>query len=290
MAIFSNLEGTMKNTFIIGKNGSTLVYLNGELRVMNYQKTDLIPISVANPTNNTHAVNLAYFNAHAGGGGGGNANILHGTTDPLPSLGEDTNVYFKLDSTSIVSIYFKDQNTWKPYAVPPVQDSNYVTDYIIRPSDWVLNGSSYQYHLSEETHNRGSNIIVQLQDDTGAVSFSQIVVDSSGNIEITRSTLPTGDYKIMLIGATTLTTPYSHAINKADWSLVSGQYQITINSSTHGQSSGPLFLSVLQNTIDGNTSSSPFEAISVDTLIDSNYNVTLKSSIQFSGKVIISGK
>lgn len=289
MAIFSNLEGTMKKSFVVGKNGGTLVYDNGTLKVMNYQQSDLIPISVANPTDDTHAVNLAYFNSH-GGGGGGSAGILHGTTDPAPSLGEDNNVYFKLDDTNILNIYFKDTGIWKPFSVPPVQDSNYVTEQVILPSDWISNAGVYQYSLPATTHQRGSDIIVQLQDSSGASTLAQVVVSSQGNITVTSNVLPSTNYKLLLIGATTLTTPYPKLINKANWSSVSGAYQLTILATEHNQASGPLFITVYQNTVDGATSAAPYEVVSLETSIDTSGNITLKSNILFSGKVVISGK
>lgn len=290
MAIFSNLEGTMKKSFGVGKNGGTLVYDNGTLKIMNYQQNDLIPISVANPTDDTHAVNLAYFNSH-GGGNGGSAGILHGTTDPVQSLGEDNNVYFKLDSTNILNIYFKDNGIWKPYAVaPPVQDSSYVTEQVILPSDWISNNGVYQYSLPAATHGRGSDIIVQLQDNNGASTLAQVVVSSQGNITVTSNVLPSTNYKILLIGDTTLTTPYPKLINKAAWSSVSGAYQLNILATEHNQTPGPLFITVYQNTVDGATSAAPYEVVSLDTAIDSSGNITLKSNILFSGKVVISGK
>ncbi len=289
MAIFSNLEGTMKKSFVVGKNGGSLVYENGSLKIMNYQQNDLIPISVANPTDDTHAVNLAYFNTH-GGGGGGNTNILHGTTDPVQSLGEDTNVYFKLDSTSIVNIFFKDLGIWKPLSVTPTPDSNYVTDSTILPSDWVNSSGIYTYSLPESVHQRGSDIIVQLQDSTGASSLAQIIVADNGDVTISTASLPSTNYKILLIGATTLSTPYSKNINKSMWVSASGEYTLSIPSSDHDQPQGPLFLSVYQNTVDGASSAAPYQEVSVETTIDSNNNVTLKSSILFSGKVVISGK
>ena len=289
MAIFSNLEGTMKKSFVVGKNGGALVYENGSLKVMNYQQDDLIPISVANPTDDTHAVNLAYFNSH-GGGGGGSAGILHGADDPAQSLGEDNNVYFKLDSTNILNIFFKDVGVWKPLSVKPEPDSSYVTEHVITPSDWVSNSGVYQYSLAETVHERGSNIIVQLQDDTGATAMAQVVVSNEGNISITSNALPTSNYKLLLIGATTLSTPYPKTIDKADWTSVNGAYQLSIPATEHGQATGPLFITVYQNTVDAAASTAPFEVVSLDTTIDSSGNIILNSNILFSGKAVISGK
>lgn len=290
MAVFSNLEGTMKKSFVIGKGGAKLVFQNGALRLMNYNESDLVPISVAAPTDDTHAVNLAYFNAH-NGSGGGNSTILHGIDTPLPSLGEDSNVYFKIDATSILGIYFKDDGIWKPYAsTPPVQDSEYVTTYTVTPTDWTLSNSVYKYQLPASAHERGDNIVVQLQDVDGSVNMDDVVVDGLGNITVSTNIQPTSSVNILIIGATTMSTPYSNPINKSNWSTVGDHFEFSIPASTHNQATGPLFITVYQNTVDGNTSASPFIIVGLETAIDTSGNITLKSNITFSGKVVISGK
>ena len=150
-------------------------------------------------------------------------------------------MYFKLDDTNILNIYFKDTGIWKPFSVPPVQDSNYVTEQVILPSDWISNAGVYQYSLPATTHQRGSDIIVQLQDSSGASTLAQVVVSSQGNITVTSNVLPSTNYKLLLIGATTLTTPYPKLINKANWSSVSGAYQLTILATEHNQASGRVY-------------------------------------------------
>lgn len=289
MAVFSNLEGTMKKSFIVGKGGAKLVYINGSLKLMNYNESDLLPISVAQPTDDTHAVNLAYFNANKGSETG-NGTILHGTVDPDETLGSDENVYFKLDSTSILGIYFKDGGIWKPYSAAPTIDSDYVTTYVVQPSDWVNNGSNYSYTLLSTVHNRGTDFAVQIQNSTGTITSPSTTIDSSGDITVNSNILPTEEYEILIIGATNLTTPYSKKIDKAEWSSVSSHYEMVIPASTHLQASGPLFITVYQNTVDGITSAAPYSVVGLETSIDSSGNVTLQSNIIFSGKIVISGK
>jgi len=203
MAVFSNLEGTMKKSFILGKGGARLSFDSGVLTVRNYQGTSLIPISAADPLDGTHLVTLSYFNSHAGGGSG---NALRGTTDPDVSLGTDGDVYYKIDDTSILQIYIKDSGIWKPFASPT--DSEYVSTTVATPSDFTQVGSDYVYTLSAAAHGRGSDIIVQLQDtSTGQVQNANVVVDSSGNITVTVGDLPTSNYNVVIIGGTTLSTP-----------------------------------------------------------------------------------
>lgn len=286
MAVFSNLEGTMKKSFILGKGGARLSFDSGVLFVRNYQDTSLIPISAADPLDGTHLVTLSYFNSHSGGGSG---NALRGTTDPDVSLGTDGDVYYKIDDTSILQIYIKDSGIWKPFT--STTDSEYVTTEVATPSDFTQVGSDYVYTLSAAAHGRGTDIIVQLQDtSTGQVQNASIVVDSSGNITITVGQEPTSNYNIVIIGGTTLFTPYSQLIDKSNWVLSGSEYTLSIPQSTHDQVPGAIFLAVYQNTVDSATSASPYEIVAVETAIDDNGNVTLTANETFSGKVVISGK
>lgn len=286
MAVFSNLEGTMKKTFILGKNGSKIAYENNAVKVYNYQGTSLIPISAADPSDDTHLVTLAYFNSHSGGGSG---TALRGTVDPVVGLGVDGDVYYKIDSTQILRIYIKDLGIWKPF-ISQASDSAYVTTTTVQPSQFVQVGSEYSYTLLASQHGRGANIIVQLQGNVGDVQSSQVVVDNSGNISVTINSEPTSNINILIIGETSMTEPYSQLINKSTWVAAGSEFTITIPQSTHGQVAGAIFISVYQNVTDGASSSSPYSMVSVETGIDSSGNVTLTSNVTFSGKVVISGK
>jgi len=158
MAIFSNFEGTMKKSFVLGKNGARLTYDDAQstVKVQNYQGNRLIPISAADPIEPSHLVTLGYFDTHGGGGSGGNP-ILRGTTEPDPSLGEDGVVYFQVDDDSIVQIFIKDDGVWKPFTKPvPPTDSDYVTSHTVQPSDFTSSGS--QFILP--TNSRNVNAIV----------------------------------------------------------------------------------------------------------------------------------
>lgn len=292
MAIFSNFEGTMQKTFVIGKNGGRLTYdsTQSAIAVQNYEGDKLIPISAADPVEQSHLVTLGYFNTHGGGGTGGNP-ILKGTVAPDVSLGEEGDVYFQVDDTNIVDILIKDNGTWKSFNKPvPPTDSDYVTSHIVQPSDYVLASSMYVYTLPEIVHNRGTGVLVQIQDTNGNSVQPEVLLDEIGNITLKFSELPSENYIIKLIGETTMTTPYSAGINKVQWVQSGDMYTLTIPAETHGQESGPLYIAIYENVVDGATSVAPYTLISTDSIIDSLGNVTFKSYAPLSGKIVISGK
>ena len=286
MAVFSNLEGTMKKSFILGKNGVKLSTDGSVLSILNYQGTSLIPISAADPLDGTHLVTLSYFNSHAGGGSG---NALRGTVDPDPSLGTDGDVYYKVDSTNILQFYIKDSGIWKPF-IATQTDSDYVTTLSVTPQDFQLIGSDYVYTLSSNIHGRGSDIIVQLQSNNGEVLNSDVAVDSSGNITVTVDSLPQTNINVILVGETNLSTPYSQLINKSNWVATGSQFTLSIPQSVHGQIPGAIFIAVYENTVDAATSNSPYSLVAVETAIDGSGNITFTASETFSGKAVISGK
>lgn len=292
MAIFSNLDGTMKQSFILGKNGGRFTYLPGQkaIAVQNYQGSQLIPVSAADPIEQSHLVTLGYFNTHGGGGGGANP-ILRGTVEPDASLGEDGDVYFQIDDTNIVNIFIKDASVWKPFNKPvPPQDSDYVTSHVVQPGDFTSASGMFVYTLPESVHNRGAGVLVQIQDSTGNSVQPEVLLDDIGNITLRYSDQPTEYYIIKLIGKTTMTTPYSAQINKAQWVLSGDMYVLTIPATVHGQEAGPLYVAIYENVVDGATSVAPYTLVSTDSIIDASGNVTFRSYAQMSGKIVISGK
>lgn len=291
MAIFSNLDGTMKKSFILGKNGGRLAYddTQSAIKVQNYQGDRLIPVSVADPVEASHAVTLGYFNTH--GGGGSTNPILSGTVEPDVSLGENGDAYFQLDATNIVQIFMKDSGVWKPFKKPaPPVDSDYVTSITIMPNDFNLTNNSYSYVLPESVHNRGAGILVQIQDSTGNIIQTDVKVDDVGNITIITNEIPSNYLIIKLIGETTMTTPYSNSINKTEWVQSGDMWTLSIPVSVHNQEAGPLYVAIYENVVDGATGNPPYSLISTDSIVDSAGNVTFKAYAPISGKVVISGK
>ena len=110
MAIFSNLDGTMKNEFTLGKKGARITYANTELTVRNFNSTGYIPIAAGEPTKPEHVVTLDYYTTTIGV-----SQILSGTTIPENDLGKNGNIYIQVDSNNILKIFFKDQDVWKTF-------------------------------------------------------------------------------------------------------------------------------------------------------------------------------
>lgn len=292
MAIFSNLEGTMKRSFTLGKQGSTISseFVAGNLdslAVKDYTGAKLIPISAANPLRDSHVVTLAYFKANAGSGGVGH---LRGTDDPTPEQGADGDVYYKIDATNIVQIFIKDNMIWKPYLAAPSNDSAYTTTNPIQPNDFVADLGQYAYTLPASVHNRGSDVVAQLQGATGDVQGANVILASNGDITVRVLNKPTSFINVVIVGRTTMTSPFSRIFNKADWNPVGSNFSLTVPQTQHGQVPGALYLAAYENRVDGAISTAPYSLISLDTSIDGAGNVTFTSSVRFSGKLVISGK
>lgn len=292
MAIFSNLEGTMKRTFTLGKKGVTLQseFVSGTLDSLSIKDatgTNLVPISAASPLSDSHVVTLAYFKANSGGGGAGH---LRGKTNPTPEQGSDGDVYYKINDTIILEIFIKDDGIWKPYLSTPVQDSAYATTNPINPEDFVLGSGQYAYTLPASVHSRGADVITQLQGSDGDIQGSSVVVDGEGDITVRVLNEPTSVINVVIVGGTNMSSPYSRTFNKADWVAQDTKFVITVPQSQHGQVPGALYLAAYDNEVDSATSTPPYALVSLDTSIDSSGNVTFISNVAFSGKLVISGK
>lgn len=204
MSIFSNLTGTMKNVFMLGKRGLKLKSSNNELQVMKYNETDLAPISAADPQYSSHLVTLGYFNTHGGGGSGGNANILIGTTDPLPSQGEDKDVYFKVDNNNILGIFIKD-TLWKPYETTVVKAP---FSKNIDKSSWVQDAPDrFILSIPSSEHLRGTELIIDtFQNTQDSITSSapyqknivEIEIQSNGDLQLISSLRYSG--KVIISG------------------------------------------------------------------------------------------
>lgn len=288
MAVFSNLEGTMKRSFILGKNGARLEASASQLRVTNYQDTALLPISAGNPVDDTHLVTLSYLKSSQGQGG----NNLSGTGEPAANVGVNGDVYYQVDGTNVLKIFFKDGNIWKPFlgGGGPVTDSAYTTSVTTTPNDYAPVFGGYQTSIPASRHDRGNDIIVQLQGDLGDVLGATVHVDSYGDVKVMTKQIPSAAIDVIFIGRTTMTTPFSKLINKGMWNVSGGKATMVIPQSEHEQVANALFITVYENTVDGSVSASPYSLVTLETAIASNGDITLTSLSPFSGKAVISGR
>lgn len=154
----------MERVFMLGKRGIKLHNTNNELQVKNNDGSALVPVSGANPAQNTHFVTLEYFNNHSGGGPGPGSDILKGTVDPIPSLGSEGSVYFKVDGTIVLAIYIKDSGIWKVYE-PSQTHTNFRK--AINVNDWTtISANQYSFVINQNEHNEGINVLVGVYENT----------------------------------------------------------------------------------------------------------------------------
>jgi hypothetical protein len=184
------------------------------------------------------------------------------------------NVQFDTEGTGILEITSPHYNTKTiDFEVkPPTADTDYVTDYAVAASQFVDNGDgSYSYSLPESQHNRGSDIVVQLQAN-GVVYDASVQVDSDGNVTLTQTVKQ--DANILIIGKTKLTAPYAATLV---WTLDGGVYKMDIPFSTHQKDN--VVIAVYENT----------QLVTIEVHLDDSNNVTLISDSELTGKVVIAG-
>lgn len=198
------------------------------------------------------------------------------TTNVVNRVFTFTDVIFENVGTGTITVTSPHYNTATvPFDVEPSgTDSDYVTIYPVAASQFIDNGDgSFSYTLPESTHQRGADLVIQIQDPNGLIYSSTVNVDSTGNVTITQ--MVAEDVDIIMIGDTDQLDVYSEPLV---WTLNGSVYQMDIPSSTHNKQN--VAISVYDGT----------ELISTTVEIDSSDNITLTSNDNFSGKVVIAGK
>lgn len=201
-------------------------------------------------------------------------------------------MYYQVDSTKIISIFFKDGGEWKPFFGNSPSDSAYTTSVEIPPSEFTGSEiSGYSAVVPESTHLRGMDFVVQLQGNAGDLLGASTIVEANGDVKITLSSVPLSNINVILVGSTTMSTPYSKLFDVSSWTaLTPTEVAITIPQSEHHQVAGSIFLGIYENTVPSSTSAAPYQSTVVSTSISPQGDVTLTTFVGFSGKVVISGK
>lgn len=186
MAIHTNLTGTFSDSFQIGKSGIVLSFDGEGIVCNNVTKTELVPVSVKEPFKPEHAVPLSYLNAHTG------LVPLFGEIPPTNDIGINTQVYYQVDDTNIVQIFFKHNDIWKPFIgnIPPEPDS--VIKHIFTGAVWQDNGDgTFRYDVRNDIH--GSILpIVQIYQPDGVQLKWSVEFDGLGGVRfITHNPLNT---------------------------------------------------------------------------------------------------
>lgn len=157
---------------------------------------------------------------------------------------------------------------------PSGEDTEFTTSVPVSANQFVDNGDgTFSYMLAESVHERGSDLVIQIQTTNGIIYNPEVLIDSTGNITVTQDTAQ--DLDIVIVGPTNLTSVYSTGLV---WTLEGMQYEMVIPYTTHNKPNPVLCV------YDGNT------LVSITVEIDDNYNITLYSNDNFTGKVVIAGK
>lgn len=158
------------------------------------------------------------------------------------------------------------------------EDSDYVTTISLLSSDFTLVGGVYRAEVARNVHQRGTELIIQLQSTAGAVSdFSTVQVDTDGNITIEQTV--SSDVDVLIIGQTIQITPYSKVL---DWNLSNNVYTMTILGTEHLMTNISFTVYELKDGV--------YNIVTTQSEVDSDWNLTLTSLTSFVGKVVIEGK
>lgn len=176
MAIHTNLTGTFSDSFQLGKSGIVLRFDGEGIVCNNITETELVPVSVKEPTKPEHAVPLSFLSTYAA------IAPLYGVNEPTNDIGVNTQVYYQLNDTNIVQIFFKHNDIWKPFigALPPEPDS--VIKHIFTGVVWTDNGNgTFRYDVPSTIHG-GTIPIVQIYQPDGTQIKWTVEFDGLGGV------------------------------------------------------------------------------------------------------------
>ncbi|AFC21933.1 virion structural protein [Cronobacter phage vB_CsaM_GAP32] len=198
------------------------------------------------------------------------------TTTVLNRVFRFTNVQFVEPGMGTITITSPHYNTATvPFEVHPAgEETDFATNVPVSASQFVANGDgTFSYTLTETEHNRGTDLVIQIQNPNGVIYNPDVSVDSNGNITITQDSAQ--DMDVVIIGPTNQNTVYSSPLA---WVLDGSAYKMVIPFSTHNKINPSL--SVYDTT----------KLVSIMIIIDDSDNITLVSNDNFTGKVVIAGK
>jgi len=156
------------------------------------------------------------------------------------------------------------------------EDSDYVTAVQLSSSDFHDNGAGqFIASVPASLHGRGTKVVVQVQDfNTEEVQFSGVDVAANGDITITQS--DSSPVRVVIIGSTLLSTPYSSSLTWVPNG--DGSSSATITKATHGKSN------ISFSTYEGTS------LVSVEVQINDDEDLLLTALDGFPGSIVITGR
>lgn len=197
------------------------------------------------------------------------------TTNVVNGLFTFDNLVIDAEGTGTITVQSPNYDTKSVDFVikPDGTDSDFVTIIPVQNDRFIPNGDgTYNISIPATDHNRGANLVVQLQTFSGQIIDGTVVVDSTGDLTITVS--DTEIFNVLIIGDTTLNKVHVESLS---WTLVGSMYEMDIPFATHGKEN------TYVDVYDGNT------IVQCEVIEDSSFNIKLRSLESFSGKVVIAG-
>lgn len=158
--------------------------------------------------------------------------------------------------------------------LPSGTDSDFVTNIPVAAAQFVDNGNgTFTFNLSESEHNRGTDLVIQIQNPNGLVYEPEVRVKSTGDISITQ--LIAEDMDIVIIGKSEQSSVFSTDLV---WVSDGSSYKMDIPFTVHDKQNPSV------TVYDG------IEVVSITIEVDSTDNITLYSNDDFTGKVVVAGR
>lgn len=182
-----------------------------------------------------------------------------------------------IDSTgtgtiTVTSEYY-DTKVVPAVVLPITEDSDYVTSILL--SNLVAQGDgSYMAVIPETVHNRGVNLVVQIQEDASLIFCEVTVVDGDITVKKNDNTPVT----VLIIGETNFSSTYKKTFISTDWIQDGDYYTLYIPSSQHLKANA--VVSVYEEN----------KLVQTEVQIDNADNITLRSNVQLTGYLVIAGK
>ncbi|WOL22755.1 hypothetical protein [Escherichia phage vB_EcoM_JNE01] len=104
MSVFSNLEGTMQPSFILGKKGALISFSDDSISIKDSFGEKFLPVKVGSAVDADSAVNVKYLEDHP--------TVMFGEAIPSDDIGKNNYTYFQTNSEGIVDIFLKIDGKW----------------------------------------------------------------------------------------------------------------------------------------------------------------------------------
>lgn len=174
-------------------------------------------------------------------------------------------------ATLVVTSDFYDTKTVPFEILPAAADSDFVTSIAV--SKFIQSGDLYTAQIPSSVHQRGDNLIIEVQDLSGNIVMPDVIVDN-GDINI--SSYSNDPIQVLIIGETLQSMPYRNNFTSGSWAKFGDEYKYTISSSKH-----------LRDNISYSVYDMLGDLVQCGVEVSADESITLSSYQSFSGNIVI---